>query len=301
MIAESNTVFGAIEAGGTKFVCAIGDANGRILLETRLDTRDPATTFADVFNFFRSAQVRLGPVRSLGLASFGPLDLDPLSARHGHTLKTPKPGWSNFDLRGILVREFAKPVGFNTDVNAAALAEALWGSGVGLPSIAYVTVGTGIGAGVVYEDAPMVGLTHAEIGHIHLRRHPLDRDFAGNCPFHGDCLEGLASGPAIQQRTGRSLLDAAPDDAIWDIEADYLGQLCAQLVATLAPHRIVLGGGVMQQDRLFPLIRARMQHWLGGYWQQAELYADSYICAPALGTQAGVKGALALAIDAAGA
>lgn len=296
---DPNALFGGIEAGGTKFVCAVGDAMGNVVVESRMPTRDPVTTFRQVFDFFHAARAQHGELGAYGIASFGPLNINPLSAGYGRMLKTPKQGWSDFDLRGVLAGEFGKPVGISTDVNAAGLAESRWGNGKGLPSLIYVTVGTGIGAGVIYQGQPFFGLTHPEIGHIHVRRHPQDLQFAGVCPFHGDCLEGLASGPAIFARTERSLADAASTDEIWDIEADYLGQLCAQLVGTLSPYRILLGGGVMQQDRLFGAIQARMRYWLGSYNTQPEIHAEDFVCAPGLGNQAGVKGALALAMDAA--
>lgn len=296
---DSKALFGGIEAGGTKFVCAVGDAAGNVLAESRFPTRDPVTTFREVFDFFGAARARHGELRAYGIGSFGPLNINPLSAGYGRLLKTPKQGWSDFDLRGVLAGEVGQPVAISTDVNAAGLAEARWGNGKGLPTLVYVTVGTGIGAGLVYQGQPFCGLTHPEIGHIHVRRHPDDLQFAGVCPFHGDCLEGLASGPAIFARTGRSLADAAPTDEIWDIESDYLGQLCAQLVGTLSPHRILLGGGVMHQERLFESIRSRMRYWLGSYNLQPEIHEDDFVCAPGLGNQAGVKGALALAMEAA--
>lgn len=296
---KSEALFGGIEAGGTKVVCAVGDATGHVLEESRIPTRDPVTTFREVFDFFHAARAHHGELESFGVASFGPLNINPLSAGYGRMLRTPKVGWSDFDLRGVLASEFGKPVGITTDVNAAGLAEARWGNGAGLPTLVYVTVGTGIGAGVIYQGQPFFGLSHPEIGHIHVRRHPQDLQFAGVCPFHGDCLEGLASGPAIFARTERSLANAADTDEIWDIEADYLGQLCAQLVGTLSPHRIVLGGGVMQQEKLFGLIRMRMRHWLGSYNVQPEIHEEGFICGPGLGNQAGVKGALALAMHAA--
>lgn len=299
MSSETTQLYGAIEAGGTKFICAVGDATGRLLRETRIPTREPASTFSQVFEFFRLAQAECGEVSGFGLGAFGPLELNRSSPQYGHALQTPKAGWSNYDLRGVLAREFGKPVGFDTDVNAAGLAELRWTGLERSTCLAYVTVGTGIGAAVIHNGAPIIGLTHAEIGHIHLRRHDSDRNYAGICRFHGDCLEGLASGPAIVARAGRSLEQAHAEDSIWEIEADYLGQLCALLVNTVAPHQILLGGGVMQQQRLFPAIRARMRHWLGGYCQRPEVMSDHYVRAPRLGAQAGIKGALALAIDAA--
>jgi fructokinase len=201
----------------------------------------------------------------------------------------------------MLAQEFECPVGFDTDVNAAALAELHWGAARGTGNIVYLTIGTGIGGGVLIDGAPLHGLMHPEIGHIHPRRHPLDTAFAGICPFHGDCLEGLASGPAIVARTGSDLQALDPSHMQWELEADYLGQLCAQLVLTVSPQRIIMGGGVMSQERLFPLVRARTLHWLGGYIDRSELLSDidRYIVPPGLGARAGVMGALRLAMAAA--
>lgn len=291
-------LFGAVEAGGTKFVCAIGDESGTIRSELRFATADPASTLAKVRDFF--GEFRDGLTASaIGVACFGPVILDRRSAKYGFIANTPKAGWSNVDIACMLAREFSCPVGFDTDVNAAALAEHRWGAGRDTKNLVYLTVGTGIGGGVLIDGVPLHGLMHPEIGHIHPRRHPLDASFAGVCPFHGDCLEGLASGPAILARTGSELqhLDAAHSQ--WDLEADYLGQLCAQLVLTISPQRIIIGGGVMAQQRLFPLVRRRMLHWLGGYVERDEIRADidRYVVPPALGAHAGVLGALSLAID----
>lgn len=291
-------LFGAVEAGGTKFVCAIGDESGTLHAEWRFPTADPDSTLARVLDFFKAGCGSLTP-SALGVACFGPVVLERQSPNYGFIGNTPKPGWSNTDVAAMLAREFSCPVGFDTDVNAAALAEHRWGAGRGTQNLVYLTVGTGIGGGVLIEGAPLHGLMHPEIGHIHPRRHVRDLNFAGVCPFHGDCLEGLASGPAILQRTGSELqlLDAA--HVQWEIEADYLGQLCAQLVLTVSPQRIIVGGGVMA-ERLFPLVRRRMLHWLGGYIDRSEILAESerYIVPPALGARAGVLGALCLAMDA---
>ena len=202
---------------------------------------------------------------------------------------------------GTLAREFACPVGFDTDVNAAALAEHRWGAGLDTDNLVYLTVGTGIGGGILINGAPLHGLMHPEIGHIHLRRHALDFNFAGICPFHGDCLEGLASGPAIVARSGNDLEQLDPSHLQWELQADYLGQLCAQLVLTVSPQRIIIGGGVMSQERLFPLVRVRLLHWLGGYIDRGELLpdVDRYVVPPGLGARAGVMGALCLAMAAA--
>lgn len=297
-------VYAAIEAGGTKFVCALAHADGTLLERTRFSTRTPHDTLAEARAFFDAAATRHGTPRALGIASFGPLELDPAAAHYGRLLRTPKPGWHDADL----LAPFATldiPIALDTDVNAAALAEAHWGAGrardgAPLDSVAYVTVGTGIGGGAVLHGRTLRGLLHPELGHIHPRRHPHDHDFAGICPHHGDCLEGLANGPAIVARLGHELGDAAPTHPIWDIEADYIGQLCAQLALTLSPQRIVLGGGVMQHERLFAPIRARTQHWLGGYLARREVEAgiEDYIVPPGLGDRSGILGALRLAMAA---
>jgi fructokinase len=293
-------LYGAIEAGGSKFSCAIGDAAGRILVEARFPTTDPASTLARLREFLSEGIQRCGSLTAIGVASFGPIILDRSSARYGCIASTPKEGWSNTDIAGMLAREFSCPIGFDTDVNAAALAERRWGGARDLSDLVYVTVGTGIGAGVLVRGAPLHGLMHPEIGHVHPQRHPLDIGFAGICPFHRDCLEGLASGSAILARSGAQLqhLDAAHPQ--WQLQADYLGQLCALLVLTVSPQRIIMGGGVMSQLRLLPLIRQRLLHWLGGYIDRSEILEDidRYVVAAALGSQAGVLGALLLAIDA---
>ncbi len=289
-------VYAAIEAGGTKFVCAIGTADGTLCKRVRFPTRDPDSTLAAALAFFQAASQHHGIPRALGIASFGPLELDPRAPLYGHLLRTPKPGWHNADLLAPFA-SLGIPVSLDTDVNAAALAESVWGAGRGLESLVYVTVGTGIGGGTVVHGRTLRGLMHPELGHIHPRRHPDDHGFAGICPHHGDCLEGLANGPAIVARLGHELGNAAPDHPIWEIEADYLGQLCAQLTLTLSPQRIVLGGGVLQHTRLFPLIRARTRHWLGGYIARHEVEdgIDDYIVPPGLDDRSGILGALRLA------
>ncbi len=257
---------------------------------------------AAVRDFFNGHRRALGALSAIGVGCFGPLILDKRSAKYGFIGKTPKAGWCDIDVVGMLATEFSCPVGFDTDVNTAALAEHRWGAARGVTNVVYLTVGTGIGGGVLIDGAPLHGLLHPEIGHVYPRRHPRDADFAGACPFHGDCLEGLASGPAIRARCGADLshLDAA--HAQWQIQADYLGQLCAQLVLTLSPQRIIMGGGVMTQERLFPGIRERMLHWLGGYIDRSEILTGSshYVVPPALGARAGVLGGIHLAMDAAG-
>jgi fructokinase len=292
---EDKRLYGAIEAGGTKFICAIGSQDGEILDEARIDTRDPAATLADVLRYFGGAAHRFAALTALGVGAFGPLDLQSASPTFGFITSTPKPGWKNTDLVGTLSRGLGRPIYLDTDVNGAALGEWRWGAGRGLESVAYVTVGTGIGVGVVHHGRPVHGLMHPELGHINVRRHPADSHFSGICPFHGDCLEGLACGAAIVKRTGRPLKDAPAADPIWAIEADYLGQLCAVLVLSHSPQRILIGGGAMQPP-MYAAVQGRMLHWLHDYVGAAELRDPQYIAAPGLGALAGIKGALSLAI-----
>ncbi len=294
--------YAAIEAGGTKFVCAIGSADGTLIERVRFATRDPDSTLAEARAFFEAAGQRHGVPRALGIASFGPLELDPHAPRYGRLLRTPKPGWHDADL----IAPFAHldiPVALDTDVNAAALAESVWGAGrradgTSLDTIVYVTVGTGIGGGAVVHGRTLHGLMHPEMGHLYPRRHPDDIGFAGTCPYHGDCFEGLANGPAIVARLGHELGHASVDHPIWTIEADYLGQLCAQLTLAVSPQRIILGGGVMQHARLFATIRAHAQHWLGGYIARPQLEdgIDDFIAPPGLDDRSGILGALLLAV-----
>jgi fructokinase len=296
-MSESSMLFGAIEAGGTKFVCAVGDAEGAVIDECRIDTRDPQTTLAQVVDYLTSAQMRHGRLNAIGIGAFGPIDVRPHSPGFGRMLDTPKPGWSKADLLAPLRRTFDVPLALETDVNAAATGEWLWGAGRGLDAVAYVTVGTGIGAGVVHHGRSVNGLLHSEFGHVRVIRHPADADFPGVCPFHGDCLEGLINGPAIVARTGAMLSAAAETDVIWQLVGDYLGQLSALLVLTHCPQRIIFGGGVIRAQ-LIAAIRQRMQSWLRGYPSLPEHQREDFIVLPSLGHSAGVQGALALALEA---
>ncbi|WP_313439340.1 ROK family protein [Novosphingobium sp.] len=293
------TIFGAIEAGGTKFVCAVGSSGGGSLRTVSIPTRDPDATFADVEAFFRSA-ADLGPLAGLGIASFGPVGVDPARPQYGRILATPKPGWEGTDMiaraRGFL----DVPIGLDTDVNAAALAE-IAAIGGGLRDLAYVTVGTGIGVGLVSAGRTVHGIGHPEAGHIPVRRHPAHGDFAGLCPFHGDCLEGVAAGPAVAAAWDLTPSHVPHDHPFWDVEASYLAQLCASLFLTTGPERIVLGGGVMKQERLLPLIRARTLELLGGYVHALRRHEDMEraIVSPACREPSGLVGAFLLAEDAA--
>ncbi len=288
------SVFGGIEAGGTKFVCGIG--TGPHDLETaRIPTTSPEATVAAAAAFFRERCA--GGLKAVGIASFGPVDLDPGSPAFGHITSTPKLAWQNFDLAGAFGKALGVPVGFDTDVNGAALGEARWGAARGLSDSLYLTVGTGIGGGAIVHGSVLHGLMHPEMGHIRIP-HDLAADpYPGCCPYHGDCLEGLASGPAIEARWAGPAQELAPGHAAWALEARYLALALVAWVCTLSPRRIVLGGGVMEQAQLFPLIRLELARLLNGYIRVRELTdgLDEYVVPPELGARAGVLGALVLA------
>lgn len=292
-------LIGGIEAGGTKFVLAVGSSPTAIRARHVIPTETPETTLAAALAWFREQ----GPLDALGIASFGPVDLDPASATWGHITNTPKPGWAQCDVAGYFARALNIPVGFDTDVNGAALAEATHGAGLDarqgagseLGSLAYITVGTGIGGGLVINGKPVHGIAHPEMGHVFPRRAANDADFAGVCPHHGDCLEGLASGPAIAARWGAPLSQLAADHAAHDRVADYVAQLVYSLFATAAPNAVVLGGGVMQTPGLLERIETRVRALDNGYLPGG---AGHRICAPGLGDDAGVVGAMMLAASA---
>ena len=290
------TLCGGIEAGGTKWICAVGTGPDDLRAHERIDTTDPETTLATVVNFFRRQAGEHGSLVALGVASFGPVDLSPDSPTWGFITSTPKPGWAHTDVAGRLSRQLGVPVGFDTDVNGAALGELRWGAGRGLGSVAYVTVGTGIGGGAVIRGEPVHGLVHPEMGHLMLPKHPED-DFAGICPYHGACLEGLASGPAIAARWGRPAETLPADHRAWELEAYYLGTAAANLTLALSPERLIFGGGVSKAPGLIEKIRHRLVEGLGGYVQSPiiESGAESYLVAPELGDSAGICGAFELA------
>lgn len=284
---------GAIEAGGTKFVCAVGTAGGGPLEAVTLPTRDPDSTFEEVGAFFR-AMSRRGRLRALGIGSFGPLDLEPGSATYGQILRTPKPGWAGVNLIARARSIGNMPVALDTDVNAAALAE-IAAAGSEVRNLAYVTVGTGIGVGLVIDGKPVHGLGHPEVGHMLVRRHPAHDGFDGICRFHGDCLEGLASGPAIEAAAGMPASSVPAGHPLWIAQAWYLAQLCSNLLLTVAPHRIVLGGGVMHQDHLFDAVRRMTIDLLGGYLTSvSEANIHEVIGPPRCGAPSGLVGALLL-------
>ncbi|NMC52910.1 MAG: ROK family protein [Chloroflexi bacterium] len=291
-------LFGGIEAGGTKFVCVAGSGPDDIRMEERFPTTSPVETIGKMVAFFQHAEKKLGKkFASFGVASFGPVDLDASSPTFGFITSTPKPGWKNTDLIGPLRKTFGVPVGFDTDVNGAAIGEGMWGAGKGLQHFIYITIGTGIGGGAVVDGKPLHGLIHPEMGHM-LLPHDWDRDpFEGHCPYHGDCFEGMASGPALKARWGVSADRLPANHAAWDLEADYIASALQNLIAVLSPQRLILGGGVMQQEQLFPLIRGKLLEKMNNYFQSPVILnrMAEYVVPPGLGNQAGMLGALAMA------
>ncbi|REK71361.1 ROK family protein [Paenibacillus paeoniae] len=288
-------IYGAIEGGGTKFVCGLGTEDGTIRETVTIPTTTPEETMGKAMAYFADKGIE-----AIGIGTFGPIDVNVASATYGTVTSTPKPYWSGYDIVGHVKRELNVPVGFDTDVNAAALGELLWGAAQGLKSCLYLTVGTGIGAGAVAEGKLVHGLTHPEMGHILVRRHSEDQ-YAGGCPFHGDCLEGLASGPAIEARWGTKASELGEEHAAWRMQSYYIAQALVNYTLILSPERLILGGGVMHQSHLFPLIREQVQGLLNGYVLHPALHEDihSYIVKPGLGDKAGISGALALAVKAA--
>jgi fructokinase len=290
-------LFGGIEGGGTKFVCVVGRGPDEIVAETRIPTTTPEATLSRAADFFRAEGARRGGLAAVGVGSFGPVDLREGSATWGYITTTPKAGWAQTDVAGRLGQDLGVPVAFDTDVNAAAIGEARWGAAQGLDTFIYLTVGTGIGGGGLQGGQPMHGLVHPEMGHMLL---PHDRSldpFPGVCPFHGGCLEGLASGPALLARWGQAAESLPADHPAWALEARYLALALVNLVTTLSPQRIVMGGGVMEQAHLFPLIRKEVVARLNGYIRAPEILdaIDAYIVAPGLGSRSGRLGALAMA------
>jgi fructokinase len=285
--------------GGTKCVCILGTGPGDIRAQQILPTADPATTLGAIAQVLERWQASLGRFEAIGVASFGPLDLRRDSRSYGRIGTTPKELWAGIDLVGFFSRRFAVPVGLTTDVIGAALAEGRWGAARGLTDYAYVTVGTGVGVGLVVAGSPVLGCHHPELGHVRVVRAAGD-EWPGSCRFHGACVEGLASGPAIEARSGSSAANLAEDSPIWNTVAHALGQLAHILVVSVAPQRILIGGGVISaQPHLFPLIRASLATSLNGYLDIPEVTSglDLYIAPPGLGTRAGPLGALALAAD----
>jgi fructokinase len=295
--AKADLLFGGIEGGGTKFDCAVGTGEGQILAERRFPTTTPDETLARVVDFFKEQIQILGPIASIGVASFGPLDPRPASATFGRILLTPKPGWAHTDIVAPLRAAFEVPIAFDTDVNGAALGEWRWGAARGLDTFVYLTIGTGIGGGALVNGKLIHGLLHLEMGHIPLPHDKALDPFESICPFHPDCFEGLASGPAVEKRWGQKAETLPPGHPAWELEAHYIALALRSFICTLSPQRIVIGGGVAQQPQLMPLIRQKTQATLNEYVQSPAIleHIDSYVVPPALGGRAGVLGAIALA------
>lgn len=294
-------LYGGIEAGGTKIVCAVGIGPSDLQAQIRIPTTTPDETLARIIAFFQQQQL-VTPLASIGIGSFGPISLDRDAPDYGYITSTPKLGWAQTDIVGTIKRALGVPIGFDTDVNAAALGEKRWGAAQGLTTFIYLTIGTGIGGGGLINDQMMHGLVHPEMGHFLL---PHDRQadpFRGICPYHGDCLEGLASGPALKARWGVPAEALPHNHPAWALESHYLALACVAYVCMLSPQRIILGGGVMSQSHLFPQIRQEVQSLLNGYIQTPAILQeiDAYIVPSGLGSQVGILGALALAEQVAG-
>lgn len=281
-------LYGGIDAGGTTFKCGVASANGEIIAKQRVDVTNPVETIAKCLTFFRQYDLS-----SFGIASFGPIDVDKSSPHYGRILNTPKPNWSHFSLKAAFEAELNLNVVVDSDVNGALLAEVTSGAARGVSSAAYITVGTGIGAGIMSSGEILGRPYHPEFGHIAVKKHDVDREFPGVCPFHGDCLEGLTSVTALKKRWGDPI-DWDANHQGWNVAANYLAQACASLVFTLRLERIVIGGGLMLADNMLPKVQTEFENELNGYLGDRIATADNLICTPYLGDDAGLHGAILL-------
>ena len=289
-------LYGGIEAGGTKFVCAVGSGPKDLREMVLIPTTTPSETIGLVIDFFNAHK----GLSAIGIAAFGPLDLYPDSPTYGYITSTPKHSWAFTDLAGIIGRALKVHIGFDTDVNGAALGEHRWGAAQGLDNFIYLTIGTGIGGGGMINGKLTHGLVHPEMGHIRIPHDIQSDPYKGHCHFHGDCLEGLACGPALEERWKQPPEVLPADHPAWALEAHYLALAVHNFVCTLSPQKVILGGGIMQQPQLFPLVRENARQLLNGYVHAKEIEKDieNFIIPPKLGKQAGVLGAIALAIQA---
>jgi fructokinase len=292
----SDNLYGGIEAGGTKFICMVAGGPQDIRASVRIDTTSPSETLSQVTAFFQKERLKT-PIKAIGIGSFGPIDLDPASSTYGFINLTPKLAWSNTNVLGKIQESLQLPVKIDTDVNAAALGEGKWGAARGLDDFIYLTVGTGIGGGAVAGGKLVHGLVHPEMGHMWIKHDLFADPFQGCCPFHADCLEGLASGGAIQARWGKPAQELPSDHPAWNLEALYLAEGIMNLICVLSPRRIILGGGVGQRKPLLDEVRRQVNNLLNGYIQNSKISGqlDDYIVSPGLGDLAGVLGAVALA------
>lgn len=280
---------GALEAGGTKMVCAIGDEKGNIEERVSIPTKKPEETIPLLIDFFKQRNID-----ALGIGCFGPLELNPKAEKYGYITTTTKLAWRNFDFLGSMKNALQCPVGFDTDVNGSVLGEVTFGQAKGKSCALYLTIGTGIGAGIYIEGKLLHGMLHPEAGHVLITRKETDI-YEGKCPYHKNCLEGLASGPAIEGRYGKKATDLAEEEDVWDLEADYIAQALTGYILTLSPEIIILGGGVMHQMQLFPLIRKKVTEYLGGYVNTEELSdMEHYIVPASLHDDQGIMGCLEL-------
>ncbi len=283
-------LFGALEAGGTKMVMAIGNENGEILEQLSIPTETPDITMVKIIDYFKEKSIE-----ALGIGSFGPIDLDKGSKTYGSITSTPKLAWVNYNIVNELKNALQIPVGFDTDVNASALGEATWGIMNGLDSGIYITIGTGVGVGAYMNGSLLHGMLHPEAGHVLLSKHP-DDPFEGVCPYHPNCLEGLASGPSIEKRWNKKAYELEDNAKVWELEAYYIAQGIVNYILTLSPHKIVLGGGVMHQKQLFPLIRKEVANLLNGYIKTRQMEElDQYIVPASLNDNQGIMGCIQLA------
>jgi fructokinase len=295
----SKSIYAGVELGGTKCVCVLGTSSGEIIAEERVPTLHPDKTLPEIQAILRKWFASRDSFTALGIASFGPLDVDPTSPDYGKIGPTPKPGWAGIPVLQELSQDFDVPCALDTDVSAAALAEMRWGDDPGIKDFAYVTVGTGVGVGLISNGAPICGFGHGELGHMRIPRVKGDT-WKGSCPFHGDCVEGLAAGPALSARTGIAASEIPSDDPLWDYVGHAIAQMLHNIVLTSTPRRICIGGGVAtKQPQLFPIIRKELKRSLAGYLQSKALDdLDSYVVPPSLGALAGPLGPIALACEA---
>lgn len=286
-------LIGALEAGGTKMVCAIGNEDGTILEQVSIPTTTPEETLPKIVEYFKDKGIK-----ALGVAAFGPVDVKPESETYGYILDTPKLAWKHKDLLGILKKELNVPIGLDTDVNGSCLGEMTYGCAKGLDSVIYITIGTGVGVGVSVNGKLLHGMLHPEGGHILLERHPEDPD-GGICPYHKNCLEGFASGPSIEKRWGKKAIELVDRPEVWEMESYYIAQALTDYIMILSPQKIILGGGVMHQEQLFPLIRSKVKEMVNGYINTKELEdIDNYIVPASLNDDQGIMGCIKLGLDA---
>ncbi len=282
-------ILGALEAGGTKMVCAIGNEKGEIMEQVSIPTETPDVTVPELLSFFKEKNIE-----ALGIGCFGPIDLDRNSETYGYITTTPKLAWQNFDMVGTFKKELGVPVGFDTDVNGSVLGEYTWGIAKGLHSCIYITIGTGVGVGVIVDGRLLHGMMHPEGGHILLHKLPQDT-YQGFCPFHKNCMEGLAAGPAIEGRWGQKAYYLMDREEVWELEAEYIAQALVNYTMLLSPQRIILGGGVMHQTQLLALVREKFKTLLNGYIKTKAIEdLENYIVLQSLDDKQGIMGALKL-------